>query len=87
MNISPLKFFGINNTAQLNNTSFFGLRLNNQPNKDSVSFSGRLKDSFQTKKDAVEYYKNIAKRYKFDVEYVTNEIFYINETPGHDYLK
>ena len=60
MNISPLKFFGINNTAQLNNTSFFGLRLNNQPNKDSVSFSGILKDSFQTKKDAVEYYKNIA---------------------------
>lgn len=60
MNISPLKFFGINNTAQLNNASFFGLRLNNQPNNDSVSFSGKLKDSFQTKKDAVEYYKNIA---------------------------
>ena len=44
MNISPLKFFGINNTAQLNNTSFFGLRLNNQPNNDSVSFSGKLKE-------------------------------------------
>ena len=60
MNISPLKFFGLNNVAQLNNTPFFGLKLNNQPNKDSVSFSGKLKDSFQTKKDAIEYYKNVA---------------------------
>ena len=31
--------------------------------------------------------KNIAKQYKFDVEYVTNEIFYLNDTQRHNHLK
>ena len=62
MNITPLKLFSANNSSETkanNGFQFFGLKLSKPISKDTISFSGRVKNSFTTRKEALEYYKKI----------------------------
>lgn len=60
MNIAPLNNLNINNNFQTKSAfPFFGLKLNNPLQKDTLSFTGTLKNSFGTKAQALEYYKRI----------------------------
>lgn len=63
MNISPIKNFNIFNNFKIkSNFPFSGLRLNSPLKADTVNFTGRHKDIFASKKEALEYYKNIAQK-------------------------
>lgn len=63
-----MKILGISskaNTANINNKAtvpFWGLKINAQPKKDMIAFSGTLRHGFSGKKEAFEYYKSIAEK-------------------------